>query len=258
MLDGWSIERRNGLDLPTLAGTLRSLLIYRARPGRMARMQRFYAAFVPAGGLAIDVGAHVGDRIACFRKLGARVVAVEPQPHLAALLRRLHGRDRGVALLDCALGAEPGVAELRVNRRNPTLSTLSTAWTGTMARSPRFPGESWDGSVKVPVRTLDELIARHGAPDFVKIDVEGFEAEVLAGLSKPVLAVSFEFLPETLPAALACLDRLAALGLYRFQASAGESFQMALPDWTDAEGMRQWLEKLPPGHPGGDVYGRLN
>ncbi|MFM2043557.1 MAG: hypothetical protein RLY86_2133 [Pseudomonadota bacterium] len=245
------------MDLPTIVGTIRSLVIYRARPWRTARMRRFYRAFVPDGGLAFDIGAHVGDRIACFRALGARVVAVEPQPHLAALLRHLHGRDGGVTLLDCALGPAAGTAVLKLNRRNPTLSTLSSTWAGRVGDSPRFPGERWEGSVTVPVRPLDDLIAAHGPPDFVKIDVEGFEAEVLAGLSRPVRALSLEFLPETPDAALACLDRLAGLGDYRFQTCRGESFLPEQAGWTDAVAMRAHLAALPPGHPGGDLYARL-
>lgn len=245
-----------------LTGIVRSLLIYRARPGRARRMRRFYAGFVGAGDLCVDVGAHVGDRIAAFRALGARVVAVEPQPHLARLLRRLHGSDPGVTILEVALGSAPGEAELRVNRRNPTLSSLSPAWLGTVAASPRFPGERWDGAVRVPLVTLDTLIAEYGLPAFAKIDVEGFEPEVLAGLSRPLPALSFEVLPEAADAAIACVWRVAALGPYRFNISPGESFAWGLRDWVGPADMAEWLRRMgqgmEAGEKGGDVYARLD
>lgn len=244
--------------LARLTGVARSLLIYRLRPARARRMRRFYRQFVEPGDLCVDVGAHVGDRVAAFRALGARVVAVEPQPHLYRLLRLLHGRDRGVALVSAALGAQTGQATLSINSRNPTLSTLSAAWAGTVAKSPRFPGERWDAAATVPVETLDRLIERHGRPAFVKIDVEGFEEEVLAGLSHAVPALSFEFLPETRDAALRCVWRAAALAPYRFNASPGERFRWLFREWLTAGEMARWLERRPPGEDGGDIYATLH
>ncbi len=250
------------MTLSELAGVIRSLIIYRARPGRARRMMDFYAGFVHPGALCLDVGAHVGDRLAAFRGLGARVVAVEPQPHLARLLRRFHGSDPDVTILEVALGSAPGEAELRINRRNPTLSSLSPAWLGTVAASPRFPGERWDRIVRVPLVTLDTLIAEYGVPAFAKIDVEGFEQEVLAGLSHPLPALSFEVLPETAEAAVACVWRVAALGPYRFNISPGESFAWGLRDWVGPTEMADWLRRMgqgmEAGEKGGDVYARLD
>ena len=69
-------------------GLARSTLIYRARPWRRQRLDRFYRRFIAPGDLVFDIGAHLGDRLAAFARLGARVVAVEPQPTFAAALRR--------------------------------------------------------------------------------------------------------------------------------------------------------------------------
>jgi hypothetical protein len=64
----------------TLRGVLRSLRIYYGDRKRRDAMDALYRRFIRPGDLAFDVGAHVGDRVASFRRLGARVVAVEPQP----------------------------------------------------------------------------------------------------------------------------------------------------------------------------------
>ena len=61
---------------PTLFGVLRSLRIYYCDRTRRRAMDTLYRRFLRPGDLAFDIGAHVGDRVASFRRLGARVVAV--------------------------------------------------------------------------------------------------------------------------------------------------------------------------------------
>jgi FkbM family methyltransferase len=236
-------------------GVARSIAVYRLRPSHGAGLRRLYAEFVRPGELAFDVGAHVGDRTAAFRALGARVVAVEPQRRLAAVLRLLHGRDKGVALRRCALGPAAGTATLRVNTANPTVATLSTDFLEATRDAPGWEGQRWDAAEETPVETLDRLIAAHGAPAFVKIDVEGHEAEVLAGLSAPVPALSFEIVTAARSAAQAALDRARALGYRRFRLSLGESHTWA-GDWIDGDAMAATLAALPDAANSGDVYCR--
>lgn len=227
--------------------------LYHGDAARAARMDALYARFLRPGALAFDIGAHVGDRTAAFRRLGARVVAVEPQPAALRALRLVHGRDAGVIRVGAALGAAPGRATLRVNVANPTVSTLSAEFIAAAAGAPGWRGERWDAAVEVPVTTLDALIAAHGRPALVKIDVEGMEAEVLAGLSEALPALSFEVTTIRRAAGLGALRRLAALGRYRFALSLGES--LALPDdWTDARGMSARIGALPQAANSGDIY----
>src|SRR5262245_5102515 len=109
--------------LRTARGVLRSLRIYYGDRRRRAAMQRLYAQFVRPGDLVFDVGAHVGDRTAAFRRLGARVVAVEPQPALSRTLKLLYGRDAAVAIEPVAIGRNAGMLALSLNLDNPTVST---------------------------------------------------------------------------------------------------------------------------------------
>jgi len=106
----------------------------------------------------------------------------------------------------------------------------------------------------VPVTTLDALIAAHGVPAFVKIDVEGFEADVLAGLSRALPTLSFEFTTIQRDVAMACLARIAALGSYRFDVALGESQRLELGRWVTTEEMRRHIEALPHSANSGDVY----
>ena len=152
-------------------------------------MERLYRCFVGPGDLVFDVGAHVGDRVAAFRRLGARVVAVEPQPALRMTLKLLHGRSRAVTIEPLAIGRAEGSAELMLNLANPTVSTASADFIRAAAGARGWEGQTWTRTITVAMTTLDALIARHGVPAFIKIDVEGFEAEALAGLSRPVAAL---------------------------------------------------------------------
>ena len=241
-------------------GLLRSLLIYRGVPWRGAQLRRFYRRFVPAGGLAFDVGAHAGNRVAAFRQLGARVVALEPQAQFLRLLQRRFGADPLVTLLPQALGHAPGQARLMASPRTPTVATLSTDFVARAGAAPSFRGVQWQAGPLVDVTTLDALIAAHGAPDFIKIDVEGFELEVLTGLSQPVAAVSFEFLPAVRDVALGCIDRLETLagaGHYRYAVSLGERLRLLRPGGEAADAMRAWLRAMSPDGPSGDVHAWL-
>lgn len=236
-------------------GLARSLVIYRARPWVIPRLARFYRGIVGPGDLAFDIGAHVGSRTRALLAAGARVVAVEPQALFRDFLRR--DLPPGAVLVEAAVGAEPGSARLAVSRLHPTVSSLAPGFAARMAAAPGFARVRWDAEETVAVVTLDALIAAHGRPRFVKIDVEGHEAEVLAGLSQPVPVIAFEALPAAPAVACAALARLAELGDYRFNLVAGERPAFALSDWQSAEGIRAALEtQAARGRPG-DVYARL-
>lgn len=240
----------------TVAGIARSVRTYYA-PRRRARLDRMHARFVAAGDLVFDIGAHVGDRIASLRRLGARVVAVEPQPALARTLRLLYGRDRDVIIEQAAVGADQGETELHLNPDNPTVATASPAFIAAADGAPGWRDQRWDRTIRVRRITLDALIALHGPPRFCKIDVEGLEDQVLAGLSQPLQALSFEFTTIQRDIALAALARCAALGDYRFNAALGESQRLEHLRWLDARALRSWLDALPDSANSGDIYAVL-
>ncbi|HET9902742.1 MAG TPA: FkbM family methyltransferase [Xanthobacteraceae bacterium] len=243
--------------LSAARGVGRSLRLYYGDPARREAMVRFYGRFVPADALVFDIGAHVGDRVAAFRSLGARVVAVEPQPALVRVLRRLYGRDRAVTIEPCAVGRTDGRVTLRLNLANPTVSTASEDFIAAARGAPGWEDQEWGACIDVPMLTLDALVARHGVPDFMKIDVEGFEAEALHGLTRPPPILSFEFTTIQRGVALTALERCAALGYRGFDAAIGESLTLEHGRWIAAEAMAHWLDALPQSANSGDVYATL-
>jgi FkbM family methyltransferase len=240
-----------------MLGLLRSFLIYYAIPFRHRRLKSFYRPFRAAGELMFDVGAHVGNRSRAWISLGGTVVAVEPQEGCLRLLRRFYRGSPDIEIVPAAVGDAPGIVDLYVSSTHPTMSTTTKSWITDLESSGMTRGVRWDRRSTVPVTTLDRLIDQFGVPTFVKIDVEGAEAMVLAGLSEPVPVVSFEYFPTQIDRALECVERLASLGDYRFNYCVGERRRFALGEWVSTESISELLGNMSPGSRSGDVYARL-
>jgi len=237
-------------------GIARSLAIYYGNPFKLNRMKRFYAQFMGPGDRCFDIGAHVGNRLWVWSKLGAEVIAVEPQPLCYQLLHRWYGARPMVTLVNAAVGATPGEATLWISERTPTVTSLSRDWIDTVQQAPSFATVEWQSQVTVPVTTLDMLIDQYGLPAFCKIDVEGFELAVLQGLSQPLPVVSFEYLPIAKDLALDCIARLQTLGDYEFNWSIGEEHRWQSRSWLSAAAMVAHLQQLAADDNSGDIYAR--
>ena len=244
-------------DLKTQFGLLRSRLICYGQPFTRRRLRRFYGQFVRPDALCFDIGAHLGNRTQAFMDLGARVVAVEPQPDCAVYLQRRFGRQPGFRLVSKAIGAQAGTSTLRINRMNPAITTLAPAgWRKAMADA-AWSQERWDRQVEVEVTTLRRLVEQFGLPHFCKIDVEGFENQALAGLGRPLPALSFEFISIAREIAVECTQRLRSLGAYRFNWSFREDLRLAAPDWGTPQAVEKMLLRLGSRPVSGDIYARL-
>jgi FkbM family methyltransferase len=237
--------------------TLRRAFDQRVQVAQRRARKAFYAQFLGPGDLAFDIGANMGNRTEVFEELGATVVAVEPQEACQAALAQRYGNHPRVHLVNAGLGPEVGRRVLYVGSES-TLTTMSPDWIDATQRSGRFAEYSWTEQGPVAVTTLDRLIAEHGRPRLCKIDVEGFEVEVLRGLSGPLDVVSLEFAAEFLDRTREALAMLSALGAQSFNLSVGESYVLDLETWVDRASIEARLAAMTDPWAFGDVYARFD
>jgi len=205
--------------------------------------RKFYGQFIHPGDTVFDVGANLGNRTKVFLRLGAGVVAFEPQKQCSEYLETVLGGTGNFRLVRKALGDAPGRGEMLVSNAH-VLSTLSQEWPEVTKESGRFSRYEWNERQTVEIITMDGAIGEFGVPSFVKIDVEGFEYHVLSGLSRPVPAMSIEFAAEQIENTYRCIDHMSAMGPAAFQVSSGESMKFDLPTWIPADEMKDALADL--------------
>lgn len=215
-----------------------------------SKMLDFYSHFINKGDLCYDVGANVGNRTEVFLKLGAKVVSIEPQDICFQLLNRLYGNNSNAIIINKGIADKSGFLKLHICDDATTISTMSEKW----MKNGRFSTDyKWTKTQVVPVTTLDFLIKEYGLPKFCKIDVEGFEYQVLKGLNEPVPYISFEFTGEFLDEAKKCITHLLSIGYAKFNCSIGESNKLLFPSWITSEELYKELDLLEQSS-WGDIY----
>jgi len=216
---------------------------------RQNKLLNFYSQFIKRGDLCFDIGAHFGNRTEIFLKLGAKVVAVEPQEKWANYLEKKFGKNPNFRLIRKGLSDREEELPLFICEEADSISTFSNRW-----KTGRFSDYKWDKQKLVPVTTFDKLINEFGLPAFCKIDVEGFEYRVLKGLSQPIKYLSFEFVKEFFGETKMCLNYLLSLGQATFNCDFYESMQLYFPKWVGAEEISQEIESINDDLLGGDIY----
>ena len=218
---------------------------------------RFYDALLGGlgrGGLIFDVGANCGQKTDVFLRLGARVVAVDPDEANQEIIRTkflsYRMQAKPVVIVGKAVSNELTTKTFWVDGPGSALNTLSRKWVDTLRDGPRRSSSALDKQEfqlqkQVDTTTLDELIAIYGRPCFIKIDVEGHEASVLRGLRQPVPFLSFEVnLPEFRPEGLECVDLLAGLDRNgKFNYSVGNHNDLMMKEWMAAREFAEVIER---------------
>lgn len=213
----------------------------------------FYGAFIHPGSLVFDIGANTGLKAVIFHSLGAQVVCAEPYPPACRELRRRFAHTRRVSIEEVAVGAACGSADMMVAPASTLISTLAIAG----AARGRFRDDFVAAKhMAVAVSTLDSLIARHGMPDFCKVDVEGYELEAVRGLTRSIPLLSLELNREFLPEIRLALDHLAQFGAIEVNFSIAETHRFALEKWADKTLLFEWIERHRDPLLWGDVYVR--
>jgi FkbM family methyltransferase len=219
------------------------------------RYINFYSTFINTNDLCFDVGAHSGHRTNIFLKLGAKVVAVEPQKELFEYLKIKFGKK--INIENIGLGSSERKMTMYLSETS-SLSTFSTEWLSKA--QDRFADVKWDNKREIQISTLDNLIEKYGIPKFCKIDVEGFEFEVLKGLSKSISYISFEFMtPENSELIINCLQYLHKLDAnIEINYSIGDSLQMTLSNWINYDNAITYFENNLFNQPNwGDIYVKM-
>jgi FkbM family methyltransferase len=218
------------------------------------KRQVFYSQFLHPGNLYFDIGANYGNRIGPILKLGVnRIVAVEPQPLCCDSLKR---QFPGITVIQKGVGAAEAVKDFFISD-NPVLSSFSTEFIAR-TENDRFRGTNWEKATPMELTTLDKLVKEYGMPDFIKVDVEGYEEEVFKGLTQKVKLLSFEYtLPELADKLFSIMEKLGSLGDCAFNYSVGESMAFELKDWMAYDPFLQLItspEFVKTGF--GDIYVR--
>jgi FkbM family methyltransferase len=224
---------------------------------RTKKMFLFYSRYIKKNDLCFDVGANIGNRVDIFLKLGGKVIAIEPQEACVQELLKKFKDNPDFTLIQKGLGEKEGEIQMMLSNAHIT-SSMSPEWIESVKKSGRFPEYKWDQKVTIQLTTLDLLIKKYGKPVFCKIDVEGFELQVLKGLSTPLDMISFEFTPEFIGSTTSSIKHLQAIGMKGFNYSVDESMRFVLPEWASAEEICAILENLPNKMIYGDVYAKSN
>jgi FkbM family methyltransferase len=204
-------------------------------PGRKRRdsIRRFYRQIVKRGDLVFDIGANVGAYSEIFASLGAHVVAVEPLPENVLILQNCAYKNR-VQVIQAAVGSQIGTGTI-CRATAHQMASMSREWIDAAQTSPRMKAFdfNWGDEIEVLTTTLDSLSQTYGAPDFIKIDVEGYEDSVLDGLSLQPRHISFEFNPEILQVAQRCLEKPIFSPTSECNFVVGEPERLVLDAWTN-------------------------
>jgi FkbM family methyltransferase len=222
---------------------------------RQSRLMRaFYSSLLPKGALVFDIGANVGTMTTIFASLGAKVVAVEPNPDCARHIERTTSR-HAVHVLQAAVGERNGFAELEVSDRKDKMSSLSREWREAVANGNRDYAGMWNRKLTVPMITVDSLVERYQLPFYIKIDVEGYEDRVIKALSTCPQFLSFEFNSTFLEPALSALDNK-IFDHSSFNYTLINPVKFELQDWVHRDELKKRILGLENGAGLGDIFVR--
>jgi len=217
-------------------------------------MREFFSPLLPKGALVFDIGANVGTMTRVFASLGAKVIAVEPNPDCVRHIELTTSRET-VEVLQAAVGETNGLAVLKVSDGKDKMSSLSPEWREAVSQENQDYAGIWKREMTVPMVTLDALIQRFGVPSFIKIDVEGYEEEAIKGLTRCPPLLSLEFNRVFLEAALRALDSR-ILDQATFNYTLVDPVKFELQDWVGRDELKNRILGLRTGPGLGDIFAR--
>ena len=218
------------------------------------RLEKLYKTFVKSGDLVFDIGGHQGNMTATLAKIGARVICVEPRPSGVKHLKERFKKEHEVTVIQKGVGEKKGVLPLYVHDKDTSTSSFAKKW-----RTEQYDDGKWNEKIDIPITTLDELIKEFGKPTFCKIDVEGFEVEVLTGLNSKIPLISFEFHGNCKDAIQKCVQKLEKIDEVKFNFSLYGNHQLELKEWINKEELMKIISKISNSNQNlcGDIYAKF-
>lgn len=220
---------------------------------RIKSRETFYAKLLKKGDLCFDVGANLGNRTEPLLAIGAKVIAVEPQESCYQFLEQKFKNK--IQIVKKGLCEKECVRTFHISNAS-TISSFSEEWINSV-KEERFVNNTWDKTVEVEMTTLDNLIEEFGNPEFIKIDVEGYELEVLKGLTKRIPLISFEYtVPEQTSKINDCIDQIFKNNAQiKCNFCEDENTEWALTEWLSVESFFGFINSGKFTKPSfGDIY----
>jgi FkbM family methyltransferase len=204
------------------------------------------------GQVIFDIGANQGYKVDIFLRLGAKVIAVDPdEANQAKLRQKFHSlrlSSKPVQVVGKAVSDSHTMATMYVDAPGSAKNTLNQKWVDTLRTDDARFGHTlgFESTRTVETTTVEELIDAYGMPFFIKIDVEGHEPAVLRGLKRPVPYISLEVnLPEFLAEGLECVDLLHGLAANgQFNYATDLKAGLVLPTWQTYQEFRRTFEQV--------------
>lgn len=228
-----------------------SEILYEAITSKTKKTMDFYKSFLLSSNgvnknlLAFDIGANKGNKAKALLQLGFKVIALEPERNSIATLKYRYGTNPNVKIIEKGVSCQEGFTDIYITQARSGLNTMNTKWKNSLHNEKE---NRWGKQVdfkefyKVPLTTLENLYSEFSIPYFIKIDVEGFELEVIKGMKSLPAYISFEAnLPEFTEETITCIEMINSFSdAVVFNYSFNE--KLVVTDWLTANGMINFLK----------------
>lgn len=216
------------------------------------RVSKLYKTLLKKEGFCFDIGANMGTKSSILLSLGYPVIAFEPQESCYNTLLKLKEKYPSFEIQKFAVGAENTELDLLIGN-HIEIATLSSKFKSYFTTNTTY----WNQKERVKVVTLNSQIEVYGIPEFCKIDVEGYEYEVLKNLSYKIPVIEFEFTGGFIEETIECILKLDALGNYNFNYILNEKPEFIFKNWVSSKEMITEIKSMNIKHLHGNIFAKL-